>query len=147
MEISQSKLKGFLAFMVKNNMSGVQDALKSLGYTPSNTGKGLVDQLLSIYSKEGVNRLEQIFAKVKTDKNNNNTAEFASVRETLTGESQDASKGFWDDFLAIWSGTTVSTGDSSSTTSTPALSPKTVIAVVVVIVVLVVGYAFWSTRS
>lgn len=137
MEISQSKLKGFLAFMVKNNMSGVQDALKSLGYTPASTAKDLITQLLSIYSNEGTNRLEQIFAKVPIIQSKTSNVELAAIRETLSGEKIDATtaKFSLNDFLAIWAGSTVSSQTDPTTTSTPVVKTGAVIAIVVVAIV------------
>lgn len=140
MAINTEQLKGFLAFMVKNNQRGVVKALQTLGYTPSGTASGLVDQLMVIYSTKGTNGLSAIFVKVPIIASNTTQEELAAIQETLTGEKIDLSVGkfSWQDFAALWSGSSVTGGGTSTTTETktPALGAT---AVIVISIVAIIG--------
>lgn len=134
------QLRGFLAFMVKNNAQDVQEALRSSGYTPASTGAGLVTQLMDIYSAKGTAELDRIFAKVSIDMNNTTQEDLAAIYELTSGQKVDtANTRFgWSDFQKLWAGSTVTTGSTSTSTSKPALSPTAVIITAIVAIIAII---------
>lgn len=143
--VNTTELKGFLAFMVKNNKQGVINALTSLGYNPPTTDADLVNFLIDIYSTKGTNGLNQVFSKVTIDKTKTTNEELLAIYELTSGTKIDpnTSKFSLSDFAALWSGSTVTTGQTSSVSSKPAVSPS-VAAAVLIVVVVVVGVIIWK---
>lgn len=127
-------IKGFFAFAIQQNRVALISNLNTSGYaTPLNiSNQDLVDKLYDIYKAHGSSEIEKIVAGINIT--NTNQQDLRAIRETLTGESSANQKTFLETLQGLWAGTSSTTGDSTTTTKTPAISP-----IVAAVVLLAIG--------
>lgn len=142
------QFQGVVAFAVRNNKTAIVSRLNQLGYsTPMNISDvDLYDKLIGIFSASGLDEINIIFAGVPIDYTKITPEEAQRVFIEVGGIQPVAQKGqvtqsltdYLDVIQKFFAGQKVEVGASSSTTSSPALSPLAVIGIAVAALVVII---------
>lgn len=143
--------QGFIAWAITNNKTGIISNLNQKGYnTPMNiSDKDLYDKLMGIFSTYGLSEIQNVLTGVSIDYNKVTPQDVQSIAATTGAQTQTVNpKGvstntIWDDISKFLGGSSVTTGASSSTTTSPAIN-QGVVAGLVVLVLLVMIWVYKS---
>lgn len=136
-----SQIKGFFAFAIQQNKTKIISNLNTNNYPTSLniSNQALADKLYSIYVEKGSDEISKILEGVTPTTATQN--DLRAIRASLTGQTeQDISnqKSFLQTLQELWAGTSTTGGESSTTTSKPAINPV-LAGVIVLIISAIIG--------
>lgn len=151
-QVTYDDVKALVAFSIYNNRNGVISALNQAGYRVSDniSNTDLYNQLLSVFTKTGINGLQLVLSRVTIDKTR--TEHLTDIYNTFQGTEPTRGAKINLDSIGTWIGDLLgghTTVDPTTTTNTtePLIKPGTIIGLAIFGVVMITVLMFVALRK